>query len=143
MFPKLEKYHSWWYTYRDIDQNGWCEFGSCDASLTAAKWESGMDNAVRFDSAAMLTHTSGQASLNQESVDLNAFLMAEKLILAKIAEQLGYQQKQAKYLKEEKDIGGGFIDQFYHLQKDWFFDSKVGGDLIEVAGPKAGFLSGT
>ncbi|CAK0875346.1 unnamed protein product [Prorocentrum cordatum] len=49
MFPKLEAYHGWWFRFRDHDQNGLCEFGATGNSTQAAKWESGMDNAPRFD----------------------------------------------------------------------------------------------
>ena len=48
---KLKQYHNWWYRDRDHDQDGICEYGSTDGSLIAAMWESGMDNAVRFDDA--------------------------------------------------------------------------------------------
>lgn len=54
MYPKLKKYHEWWYMKRDHDGDGLCEFGSTDGSLIAAKWESGMDNAIRFDDSKIL-----------------------------------------------------------------------------------------
>ena len=31
-----------------------CEYGATDGTLEAAAWESGMDNAIRFDGAVML-----------------------------------------------------------------------------------------
>jgi len=46
MFDKLYKFHQWWYTDRDHDHNGICEYGSTDGTLIAAAWESGMDNGV-------------------------------------------------------------------------------------------------
>uniref|UniRef100_UPI0035685AD9 MGH1-like glycoside hydrolase domain-containing protein n=1 Tax=Ancylomarina sp. TaxID=1970196 RepID=UPI0035685AD9 len=64
MYPKLVKYHEWWYQYRDNDQNGLCEYGSTDGSLIAAKWESGMDNAVRFDDSKMLKNNEHGWSMN-------------------------------------------------------------------------------
>ncbi len=51
MYPGLLAYHRWWYAERDHDGNGICEFGSVDGTLVAAKWESGMDNAIRFAEA--------------------------------------------------------------------------------------------
>ena len=48
MFDKLVKYHHWWYANRDNNKNGLCEYGSTDGTQLAARWESGMDNAVRF-----------------------------------------------------------------------------------------------
>lgn len=70
---------------RDHDGDGLCEFGSTDGSLIAAKWESGMDNAIRFDDSKILKNSEGAFSLNQESVDLNAYLYAEKEYLSKLA----------------------------------------------------------
>ncbi len=51
LFPKVLKYHRWWYLFRDHNKNGLCEYGSTDGTRIAAAWESGMDNAVRFDSS--------------------------------------------------------------------------------------------
>ena len=62
-----------------------CEYGSTDGSRIAAAWESGMDNAVRFDNAVMVKNNDYAWSLNQESVDLNSYLYADKLYLHKIA----------------------------------------------------------
>src|SRR5699024_5756015 len=69
MYPKLIKQHKWWYVNRDHDQNGLCEYGSTDGTLIAAKWESGMDNAVRFDESKLLKNSEKAYSLDQESVD--------------------------------------------------------------------------
>ena len=81
MYPKLKKYHEWWYVKRDHDMDGLCEYGSTDGSLIAAKWESGMDNAIRFDDSKIMKNEEGAYSLDQESIDLNAYLYAEKLYL--------------------------------------------------------------
>ena len=90
MFDKLYKYHQWWYTDRDHDKNGVCEYGSTDGTLIAAAWESGMDNGVRFDEAEMLKNEPENAwSMNQENICLNSFLYAEKGYLAKMAQMLG------------------------------------------------------
>ncbi len=66
MLPKLVKYHEWWYKYRDYNKNLLCEYGSSDQSLVAAKWESGMDNAIRFDHSKMLKIDDGNWAFNQE-----------------------------------------------------------------------------
>ena len=72
MYPKLVKYHNWWYTFRDYNKDGLCEYGSTDGSLIAAKWESGMDNAIRFDNCKIVSGSN--YSINTESVDLNSYL---------------------------------------------------------------------
>ena len=85
MMPKLLMYHEWWYTHRDHDGNGLCEYGSTDGTLQAARWESGWDNAVRFDSARMVQNNDHAWSMTQESADLNAYLYREKRDLAELA----------------------------------------------------------
>ena len=86
MYPKLMSYYKWWYTKRDHDHNGMCEFGSTDGTREAAAWESGMDNAIRFDSAKMVRNCKDGWSMDQESVDLNAYLALECKLLKKFAQ---------------------------------------------------------
>ena len=122
LFPKIEKYHNWWYTYRDIDQNGLCEYGSTDGSLIAAKWESGMDNAVRFDDTKMIQNGLQGGSMNRESVDLNAYLFAEKKYLANIANQLDETEKATMYLAEAEKLKQVIHKIFYDEKSGWFYD---------------------
>lgn len=125
LFPKIEKYHNWWYKYRDIDQNGLCEYGSTDASLIAAKWESGMDNAVRFDDAKIIPNGLKGGSLNRESVDLNAYLFAEKAYLAKIALVLGFPAKAQKYQEGAQQLKEEIQQIFYDDETGWYYDIEV------------------
>ena len=122
LFPKIEKYHNWWYKYRDVDQNGLCEYGSTDGSLIAAKWESGMDNAVRFDDTKMIKNGLQGGSMNRESVDLNAYLYAEKQYLAKIATRLGEKEKALDYEKAATALQQTIHDFFYDKESGWYFD---------------------
>jgi len=127
MYPKLKKYHYWWYAKRDHDQDGLCEYGSTDGSLIAAKWESGMDNAIRFDDSKILKNTEGAYSLDQESVDLNAYLYAEKLYLADLAKVLQLDDANA-YLTEAADLKTRIQQQFYDSNDGWFYDTNLEGD---------------
>ncbi|MBN2280055.1 MAG: glycoside hydrolase [Candidatus Marinimicrobia bacterium] len=102
IFPKILKYHQWWAHCRDHDHNGLYEYGSTDGTVIAAKWESGMDNAVRFDHSKILKNNDNEWSLNQESVDLNAYLFAEKLFLVKLARAID-KHKLASDLAAEAD----------------------------------------
>lgn len=61
MYPQLLAYYKWWYDKRDHDRNGMCEYGATDGTLEAAAWESGMDNAIRFDDTKMLSNGSDDA----------------------------------------------------------------------------------
>lgn len=127
MYPKLVKYHDFWYTKRDHDQDGLCEYGSTDGSLVAAKWESGMDNAIRFDNAKILKNSEGAYSINQESVDLNAYLYAEKLYLVTLAEVLGKLEDVVKYKQEAVSLKNKIQNQFYDENDGWFYDTNLAG----------------
>ena len=137
MYPKLESYHRWWYSARDHDGNGLCEYGATDSTLEAAKWESGMDNAARFDGAQMLANGPGAFSLDRESVDLNSYLFAEKEYLAEMAVVLVNRSaarewhRQARVLKERIrrqmfDPATGFVYDI-HLQT---------GERVRLQGPE-------
>tara|TARA_R110000787_G_scaffold129264_2_gene241081 strand:- start:6403 stop:8418 length:2016 start_codon:yes stop_codon:yes gene_type:complete len=128
MYPKLKKYHEWWYLNRDHDQDGLCEYGSTDGSLIAAKWESGMDNAIRFDNSKILQNADGAYSLDQESVDLNAYLYAEKLYLSALASALHKTEDVNFFEKEAKDLKKRIQSQFYDSRDGWFYDTNLEGN---------------
>lgn len=137
IYPKIKKQHQWWYIYRDHDSDGICEYGSTDGSLTAAKWGSGMDNAVRFDDSEILKNSEMAFSLNQESVDLNSYLYAEKIFLAKMAEVLGHGVDMRIFLAEADRLKQQIQTQFYDEDSGWFYDSSLDGQkLIKVMGPE-------
>ncbi len=130
MYPKLKAYHLWWYKYRDHDHDGLCEYGCTDGTLIAAKWESGMDNAVRFDNSKILKNGKGAYSLNQESVDLNAYLYAEDNYLHKIAHVLDLNQDAAKWYKSAIILKQKIQKQFWDKTTGWFYDSNIQGTAL-------------
>lgn len=129
MYPKLLKYYRWWFSYRDHNGNGICEFGSTDGTEEAAKWESGMDNAVRFDEAKMVKNREGAWSFNQESVDLNAYLSYEHRLLKQMAALVGERF-------EEPDRTENLRTYFFDEEKGYFFDKVLEGDFVRVEGPE-------
>ncbi|RFS19160.1 glycoside hydrolase [Chitinophaga silvatica] len=134
MLPKLIRYHEWWYTNRDHDQNGLCEYGSTDGTRIAAAWESGMDNAVRFDSAVMLKNNDGAWSLNQESIDLNAYLYAEKRYLDKL---LAVSGEKNRYNDQAEKLLNMIRTKFFDAKKGYFYDLQPEtGKLVTVDGPE-------
>ncbi|MBV7530501.1 trehalase family glycosidase [Chitinophaga sp. sic0106] len=134
LLPKLVRYHNWWYANRDHDQNGLCEYGSTDGTRIAAAWESGMDNAVRFDSAVMLQNKEGAWSLNQESVDLNAYLYAEKIYLHQLHTVA---DEKASYSEQAAKLGAIIRNKFYDKQEGFFYDLQPAtGKLVRVDGPE-------
>ena len=135
MFDKIYKFHQWWYTDRDHDKNGICEYGSTDGSLIAAAWESGMDNGVRFDDAVMLKNGDKAWSMNQENICLNSFLYKEKRVLAEIATILG-KTEIADQLTKEADRVKEFIQtKMFDPETGFFYDTRIEtGDFIKVMG---------
>lgn len=136
MLPKLMKYHQWWYANRDHDRNGLCEFGSTDGTRQAAAWESGMDNAVRYDSTRMLKNNSKAWSLDQESVDLNSFLYAEKQILAAMCRLLEMPGEVA--LRKEAEALKHSINQLmYDSKTGFYYDIRLADkSRIMMEGPE-------
>lgn len=141
LYTKLVKYHEWWYLARDNDKNGIIEYGaSCDPLnntdediIKAAAWESGMDNAVRFDidyGVRILRNIDEKGkllgySINQESVDLNSYMYAEKCYLAKLAKVIGKNEDVEKY-EEESAILMNFIkDNMFDDETGFFYDIDI------------------
>lgn len=134
-YPKLKKYHEWWYQDRDHDQDGLCEFGSTDGTLIAGKWESGMDNAVRFDDSKLLKNSETAYSMDQESVDLNSFLYAEKNYLAKMAKVLKLINEEKKWEDESAKLKIKIQKQFWDASTGWFYDTSINGEnFVKVMG---------
>ncbi|RXM42369.1 trehalase family glycosidase [Flavobacterium sp. YO64] len=134
-YPKLKLYHNWWYKERDHDQDGLCEFGSTDGTLIAGKWESGMDNAVRFDDSKILKNGEKAFSLDQESVDLNSFLYAEKNYLSKMAQVLKLGKESKDWQDESTALKTKIQTQFWDASTGWFYDTTIDGkSLIKIMG---------
>ncbi len=135
MYDKLVRYHRWWYADRDHDGNGLAEYGSTDGTAVAAKWESGMDNGVRFDAIDMLKNHDGAWSMNQESADLNAYLYLDASGLARIADVLGKSAQAAQWHKQARRIAKAVRENMFDARRGWFFDRRLGtGELVPVFG---------
>lgn len=164
MYPKLVAYHNWWYSHRDHDKNGIAEYGAMvsdahyqkyangkvikdkegnpkidnDAIIEAAAWESGMDNATRFDKEGTGKKDIGVKvyknkykgeivgySINQESVDLNSYLYAEKGFLSSIALELGKTNDSNNYRREAKKIKHYIQDKMFDKKTGFFYDLQI------------------
>ncbi len=171
MYPKLTAYHDWWYTNRDTDHNGVAEYGgmvddahyqkdedgnilkdengkpllNVENIIEAAAWESGMDNATRFDQegngpddVGVLVYENENAegevvgySLNQESVDLNAMLYAEKGFLKSMAEELGKTEDAAKYEEEAAELADYINTNMWDEETGFYYDLQISEDGSE------------
>lgn len=164
MYPKLVAYHEWWYRNRDHNHNGLAEYGSMvseanwkrdesgniikdehgnpivnpDAVIEAAAWESGMDNAPRFDKDGIGTEDEGVKilenkqkgkvvgySINQESVDLNAYLCAEKGYLSQMADVLGKKREAKQWSKEQHQLQKQIQKKMYDKKTGYFYDLQL------------------
>ena len=135
MYPKLVRYHNWWYVFRDYDNDGLCEYGSTDGSLIAAKWESGMDNAIRFDNCKIVEGS--DYSINTESVDLNSYLAKEKEYLSKMAKVLKLSEH-TKWEQEFNTLSDRIRNNFYDKKSGYFYDiDRENGEFLNNAlGPE-------
>ncbi|WP_420320127.1 MGH1-like glycoside hydrolase domain-containing protein [Flagellimonas sp.] len=140
MYPKLVKYHNWWYKDRDHDQDGLCEYGSTDGTLIAAKWESGMDNAIRFDDSKILKNSENAFSLDQESVDLNAYLYAEKKYLSELANFLDLEDEAKQWTIDAENLKQQIQDQFFDEEDGWFYDTNLKGDIFIKGAGSEGWI---
>ncbi|ACU70947.1 glycoside hydrolase family 37 [Catenulispora acidiphila DSM 44928] len=141
MYPKLVAYHDWWYRTRDHADDGLAEYGStvdpqnatAEDQRQAAAWESGMDNAPRFDATLGTgvvdnTDAAGNVvgySLTQESVDLNSYLAAEDGILAQMAARLGHPTDAARYRASQKTVTTAIQQKMYDPTTGWFYDASL------------------
>lgn len=137
IYPRLVKYHKWWYENRDHNQNGLCEYGSTDGTLVAAKWESGVDDGIHYDESKILQNNATAWSLDQESVDLNSYLYLEKLYLAKLSELLGDETTAKKYTHAAGVLKLRIREDMYDTQTGFFYDVGIfDRTFIPVYGPQ-------
>lgn len=133
MLPKLLKYHEWRYKYRDHDQNGLCEYGGIAPQVYQGQWESGMDVAVKFDGVKMLKNAEGAYSFNQESIELNSYLCAEKFYLAYLLNEVGDKEQATRFREEGKKLKKMIQEKFFDKETGFFYDRKMGtGELVKV-----------
>ncbi|MDY0393599.1 trehalase family glycosidase [Virgibacillus halophilus] len=167
MYPKLMDYHRWWYANRDHDNNGVAEYGSMvsdanwktdesgkvikdgnknpkldeEAVIEAAAWESGMDNATRFDKEGSGKNDVGVKvfenkrdgevvgySINQESVDLNSYLYAEKGFLKLMAAELGKNEDEKKLTDDASKLKKYIQENMYDKRTGYFYDLQINDD---------------
>ncbi|MYM87720.1 alpha-glucosidase [Rugamonas sp. FT82W] len=73
-------------------------------------------------------------SIDQESVDLNAFLYREKLILADMAQELGDQAAAATWREQAAHLRDLINTSFFDPASGFYYDRKLGGQLLTMRG---------
>lgn len=130
--------------YMEKDENG-NPVVDDNAVIEAAAWESGMDNATRFDVEGSGADDIGVKvfqnkdkngnvigySINQESVDLNAYLYAEKGFLKSIAEELGKTKAAKKYETEAVKVKDYINANMYDKATGFYYDLQTNQDGSE------------
>ena len=172
LFPKLCRYHRWWYNNRRSD-GGLIAYGATlhpqhqtnTAIQIACSWESGMDNAARFGfieehqlAAWATSHNISNIeaarehwrieirqntddfgrllgyTLDQSSVDINAYLCQEKLILARLAQHLDQCTLAETLQKEAQSLTKQIQQTFFDTATGFFYDQKINGALLVTRG---------
>lgn len=120
-YPKLITMHRWWYSCRDADQSGLCEYRN--------GFESGLDNSSRWlfqdgkRVVADVAMTRAQLPTQHlKAVDLNSFLLIEKRTLANFADILGDSSAAASWRKEADKLAGLIIERHYDPDRNIFVD---------------------
>ncbi|GAA0587243.1 MGH1-like glycoside hydrolase domain-containing protein [Streptomyces crystallinus] len=142
VYPKLVACERWWYRNRDHDHDGLAEYGatvdpandSPARQRLAAAWESGMDDAPRFDAAlgtSVVPNRDGAGrvtgySLTQESVDLNAYLAADQGYLGRIAAELGERTAAEGWRARAAATARAVRERMYDPATGWFYDTGLG-----------------
>lgn len=141
LYPKLTAYQDWWYRNRDHAREGLAEYGATvdpgnaapEDCRQAAAWESGMDNAPRFDAALGASVVPNRAadgtllgySLTQHSVDLNAYLAADRRHLAAIAQTLGDRGAATRLRAAADGVDRAVRASMYDQATGWFHDTDL------------------
>lgn len=137
LLPALLRYHAWWFRFRDADHNGLCSWGSTDNTMEAARWESGMDNAVRFDQAELVQSGHHAWCMTQESPDLNGYLYAEKMILARLCEVAGRDEEAAIFRTGAGKLRKLINEELWNEEEGFYEDRFSGqGRFAGVIGPE-------
>jgi len=84
-----------------------------------------MDNAVRFDDIEMVKNNENAWSMNQESVDLNSYLFAEKKYLKNMANILGKAIDVEKYKSEADQLKKQIQTLMYDPDDGYFYDIRL------------------
>lgn len=99
VYPKLLKWHRWWFQHRDGNHDGLLEWGSETGDLQNAKYESGLDDSPMFDDGKM-----NGATMDMDATDLNGLWAMDAEYLAKIAEKIGLKGDAAELNSERQTM---------------------------------------
>ncbi len=130
VYPKLARWHAWWFTARDGNHDGLLEWGSNGQSAREAIFETGWDDSPAFDGAKMVGNT-----LNVNAVDLNSLYTMDAEYLALIADAIGKPGDARAYRQERAAMIQRINDKLWneelgvYCSRYWDEDGKPGAFL--------------
>lgn len=136
IYPKIKAYNNWWNNNRSLNKNNILQYGGTvdyknnfadpKTIVESAAWESGMDNAPRFDWDKVNVEKVFQDNkligyvIDQISVDLNSFNYLDFISLIKLAKILNYQSDVIKFGKYANNIKI-FVNKYMYDDKTKFY----------------------
>lgn len=132
-YPLLLRYHRWWFTARDGNNDGLLEWGTkLDNNLQAAKYESGLDNSPMYDEA-VFNNTSHTMQL--DDVGLNALYAADAWALSQIAAELGLASDAQQLAAEYQATGERINSQLWNEQTGIYLNRSWDGTFSTQLSP--------
>jgi hypothetical protein len=99
VYPKLLKWHRWWFPHRDGNHDGLLEWGTETGELQNAKFESGLDDSPMFDDGKMRG-----PNMDLDATDLNGLYAMDAEYLSRIAHAIGLNQDSATLKAESSEM---------------------------------------
>lgn len=109
VYPSLAAWHAWWPTARDGNKDGLLEWGSNGQGWQGALYETGWDDTLHFEGAAMSGST-----MNANAVDLNSLWSLDAEYLALIAKALGKNDDAATFTAQHQKMNQLINDRLWN-----------------------------
>jgi putative isomerase len=138
-YPVLRRAHDWWFAQRDGNGNGVLEWGSSPTgdgtfvhTKQAAMDEAAMDNLPVFDDARFdeRAHT-----LDLEEVGLNALVVLEGQMLARIAAELGRAREATALAKRAEALAARVRERLWDPEREVFASRFWSGAFSDRLSP--------
>jgi hypothetical protein len=141
VYPRLKKWHGWWKEKRDGNKDGLLEWGSNlkvkepgneAGTLSAAKYESGMDNSPLYDEAEYNRET---GTMNMSDVGLNSIYAADAKYLSIIAGELDLQSDSRKFRQEYETIAKKVNEELWNDEETEYLNRYWNGKFSTRTAP--------
>ena len=143
LLPSLDLYRSWWLQHRVTASQGsslpdnevpLLQFGATDNRPECMKWESGMDNAPRFDFTKLKLVAPGTFLGDQFSVDLAAHSYGDWMSQALLADMCGAPDMAARLRADAAALQTRAQAAFFSNATGFMHDLLLTGTLLRELG---------